>query len=466
MKKRILALNDKTMKTKAIVHIMSKNRMNSGAFKADIDAMEELYDKYGINTIIFYKGEKIDYLNIIEKLEKYGVYTVNYANKQDLLEKIKEEDEKFEILFVYTAVELMIKTANYLRQELGLVVSDYPDIFRDKSIQRKLLQENNPELGIKFVKGEPDKLDINYIEKEIGYPFIMKPVNGVQSSGVGKIDKKSDFFKYIENYKEFHDRLKARGLENKEIIVEEFIDGNLYTLDYFVTPTGKVIFSKPAQEILGIDFGFNDYCVVARVASKKVEDDLEGSGLEKFIKDTVKACKIKNTFVHHEFKLTSKGKLKTIELNGRFGGGRVDLFKEAYDMNLFEMLLDPNIHPGELKQNNIVFNICASKRGKLIGIDEKIFEAIKKRPTVVATNFDKSFVGKETGLTKDGFTKMGTIKLLSLDLEQITKDFDYIKGKYKKLLIIKSKEELIEERKKNKKGFFGTLKEILGGERR
>gem|GEM_PF-2259756 len=53
---------------------------------------------------------------------------------------------------MYTAVELMIKTANYLRQELGLVVSDYPDIFRDKSIQRKLLQENNPELGIKFVK--------------------------------------------------------------------------------------------------------------------------------------------------------------------------------------------------------------------------------------------------------------------------------------------------------------------------
>lgn len=424
------------MINKIIVHIMTKERMRWWAFTSDLDAIEELSEKYKINNIIFYKGEKIDYLNIISKLEKYWIYTQNYSNKKDLVEKVKKLNEKMEVICVYTAQELIIKTANLLRKELGLALSDEPNIFRDKSIQRKFLQENNPDLGIKFLKWEPANLDINIIEEEIWYPFIVKPVNWVQSSGVLKVEKKEDFEKYLKDYNDFHDRLKARGIDNKELIVEEFIDGNLYTLDYFVTPESKVIFSKPAQEILWIDFWINDYFVVARVASTKVEKDLDWSWFEKFIKDTVSACKIRNTFVHHEFKLTTKWKLKTIELNGRFGWWRVDLFKEAYGMNLFEMLLDYNINPWELKKNNIVFNICATKRGKLIWINEEIFEEIKSRETVSSLSFDKKFIWKEVWLTKDGFTKMWSIKLLSTDLEKIMQDFEFIKSKYKEMLII------------------------------
>jgi hypothetical protein len=31
-------------------------------------------------------------------------------------------------------------------------MSDNPDIFRDKFLQRELIQEHNPDLGIKFIK--------------------------------------------------------------------------------------------------------------------------------------------------------------------------------------------------------------------------------------------------------------------------------------------------------------------------
>jgi len=33
-----------------------------------------------------------------------------------------------------------------------------------------------------------------------------------------------------------HDRLKTRGIDNKILIVEEYIDGKMYSIDYFVTP--------------------------------------------------------------------------------------------------------------------------------------------------------------------------------------------------------------------------------------
>ena len=209
-----------------------------------------------------------------------------------------------------------------------------------------------------------------------------------------------------------------------------------------ITSEWKIIFSKPAQEILWIDFWVNDYFVVARVASKKVEQDLEKTNLKQFIEDTIKACRVRNTFVHHEFKLTTKWKLKTIELNGRFWGWRVDLFKEAYGMNLFEMCLNPNVEPWELKKNNIVFNICATKRWKLIWIDEKIFEMIKERPSVEKVSFTESSIGKEVWLTKDWFTKMWSIKLVSSNFDEINEDFEFIKSKYLDMLIIITEEDL------------------------
>ena len=56
------------MKNKAIVHIMNKKRMNAPDIKVDLDAMEELWNKYWINNIIFYKWEKVDYSHLISKL--------------------------------------------------------------------------------------------------------------------------------------------------------------------------------------------------------------------------------------------------------------------------------------------------------------------------------------------------------------------------------------------------------------
>jgi hypothetical protein len=45
----------KSMYKKAIIHLMTKSRMKSEVFSSDIDAMEELSEKYGVKNVIFYK---------------------------------------------------------------------------------------------------------------------------------------------------------------------------------------------------------------------------------------------------------------------------------------------------------------------------------------------------------------------------------------------------------------------------
>ncbi|MDP2090102.1 MAG: ATP-grasp domain-containing protein [Candidatus Gracilibacteria bacterium] len=424
------------MLNKSIVHILTKSRMQTEEFLTEIEALSDLTLKYGIKNIFFYKGDLINNLCLIKKLDKFHVVFKNYSNKSDLKNQIIELSKQLEIIYITTILELLVNTVNELKKELGHSLSDDSNIFRNKFLQRDLIQKHNKELGIKFIKGTPENLDLKLIEKKVGYPFMLKPVDGVQSSGVAKINDKEDFQKYLDEYKDFHDRLKVRGVDNKELIVEEFIDGNIYSIDYFVTNYGIAHISKPVKVRLGIDVGVNDYCNIARIITEKTEGEFKGKRLKAFVNSTVLATGIRNTFVHHEFKINSKGELKTIELNGRIGGGRLELLKRAYDFNLYELLIGPVSKPFKLKESNIAVNIYATKRGILKSFNAEVFNEIKSRDSVFDIKYDLSVIGKEVGLTKDGFIKIGVIKLKNINYSVLREDFNYIKSIYKDLLDI------------------------------
>ena len=443
------------MHKKSIVHVITKSRMKSEAFTAEIDAMEELSENYWIKNVIFYKGDTIEYKDLISKLEKFGILLYNYSNKEDLKEKVWELNKEFEVVFIYTPLGLLINTVNELKVALWYAVSDHPNIFRDKYLQRCLIQEHNESLGIKFLEWMPEELNIEEIEEKIWYPFIIKPVDGVQSAWVAKVNEREDFLKYLESYNNLHDVLKDNGIDNKMLIVEEFIDGNLYSIDYFISSEWDITISKPLKVRLWIDIDVNDYCNIARIASEKTEWEFKGKKVKTFINSTVKATGIRNTFVHHEFKINTKGELKTIELNGRIWGWRLEVMKAAYDINLYEFIVKSDLKPLKLKTNNIAINIYATKKWLFKGFNNKLLATIKKRKTVYCVDKEESYVWKEIWLTKDGFKKVWIIKMESNSYNSIRKDYLYIKTKYKELLHIN------EHKKKGKKGILEKFSNIF-----
>lgn len=427
---------------------MTKARMESEAFSAELDAIEDLSEKYWIKNVIFYKWDVIKFDVLISKLEKFHILCKNYSNKEDLKEQVLEFSKDSEIIFISTSLELLVNTVNEVKLALWRPMSDNPDIFRNKFLQRELIQEHNPDLGIKFIKWTPEELDINVIEEKVWYPFIIKPVDWVQSSWVAKINNKKEFNNYLETYNDFHDRLKSRWVDSKELIVEEFINWKLYSIDYFVSCDNEIRISKPVKVRLWIDVKVDDYCNIARIATEKTEGEFKGKRLKTFINATVKATWIRNTFVHHEFKINSKWELKTIELNGRIGWWRMELMKRAYDFNLFELLVNPDVKPWVLKESNIAVNIYATKRWILTWFNSKVLDRIEARETVFEIKCDESAIWKEIWLTKDWFIKVWVIKLKNKDYSLLAKDFSYIKSKYNELLDI---EEIKIERKPRKK---------------
>ena len=425
------------MRKKVIVHILTKTRMEeSNAFWAEIDAMEDISEKYWIKNILFYKWDVIKFEAAINKLEKFHILFKNYSNKEDLKEQVLELTEKYEIIFVSTPLELLVNTVNEVNEAIGRPMSDNPDIFRDKFLQRELIQEHNPDLWIKFIKWTPEDIDLKEIEEKVWYPFIIKPIDWVQSSWVAKIKNKCDFDDYISSYNDFHERLKSRWVDNKELIVEEFINWKLYSIDYYVTTEWDVHMSRPVKVRLWIDVKVNDYSNIARIATEKTEWEFKWKRLKTFVSSTIKATWIRNTFVHHEFKINSKWELKTIELNGRIGWWRIELIDRAYNFNLYELLLSPDAKPGKLKESNIAVNIYATKRWTLEWFNKKLFKKIEARESVFTVMQDESSIWKEVWLTKDWFIKVWVIKLKHKDYSVLSKDFCYIKSKYKELLDI------------------------------
>lgn len=446
------------MDKKAIVHIMTKSRMKSDVFTSDIDAIEEISEKYWVKNVIFYKWEPIEYADLITKLEKFGIFVYNYQNKEDLKEQVVNFSKEYEVVFVTTAIELLINTVNEVKEALWRPLSEDPDIFRNKFLQRELIQDHNPDLWIKFMKWTPEDLNIEEIENHVWYPFIIKPVDWVQSSWVAKIRNRSDYNNYMKTYNDFHDRLKSRWVDNKDLIVEEFIDGTLYSIDYYVNDNWDTTISKPVKVRLWIDVKVNDYCNIARISSEKTESEFKWKRLKTFVNSTIKATGIKNTFVHHEFKINSKWELKTIELNGRLGWWRLELIKRAYDFNMYEMVCNPDIKIWKLKESNIVVNIYSTKRWMLRAYNEELLEKIEKRDSVYKIEKYDWFLWKETWLTKDWFIKVWAIRMANKDYDELAKDFRYIKNKYKDLLII---DEFDENHNIKEKWIFSKIREYI-----
>jgi len=444
------------MQKKSIVHILTKSRLESVEFMEELDAIEEISEKYWISNILFYKWDVIKYDKLIKKLEKFHILFKNYSNKEDLKAQILELSNEYEIIFVNTILELLVNVVNEIKALIGHPLSDNPNIFRNKFLQRDLILKHNPELWIKFIKWTPEELNLLEIEKFVKYPFIIKPVDWVQSSWVAKISNKRDYIIYMNTYLDFHDRLKSRWVDSKDLIVEEYIDWNIYSIDYFVTIDSEARISKPVKVRLWIDVKVNDYCNIARIATEKTESEFKWKRLKSFIDTTIKATWIRNTFVHHEFKINSKWEFKTIELNGRIGWWRIELLRRAYGFNVYELLIWSEIIPGKLIENNIAINIYATKRWILKWFNEKIFKQIEDRKSVFWIKYDLNAIWKEIWLTKDWFIKIWVIKLKNKNYSQLVEDFNFIKSKYKNLLDI----EVIKVHRNSK--FFHVINKFTG----
>ena len=169
--------------------------------------------------------------------------------------------------------------------------------------------------------------------KEVGYPVITKPDNGVGASHTYKISNE-------EELKQFFDQ----KIPQIQYIMEEFIDAEVNSYDAIIDANGEPMFETgnvTPNSIMDIVNNADNsiYYIV-----KELSSDVKKAG-----HTTVKSFGVKSRFVHFEFfrllkdhkGLGKKGDVIALEVNMRpCGGFTPDMINFAHSTNVYKIWAD------------------------------------------------------------------------------------------------------------------------------
>ena len=124
--------------------------------------------------------------------------------------------------------------------------SDSIDNVKDKLYTMQILAQNNvPHPKTMLVK---NPIDSDYVERNIGFPIVVKSLSGTHGKGVYLADNKRNFEQLVEMMEQFNDRFN--------IILQEFVSDSFGKDLRIIVVGGKVIGAMKRESIDG-DFRAN-----------------------------------------------------------------------------------------------------------------------------------------------------------------------------------------------------------------
>ena len=168
--------------------------------------------------------------------------------------------------------------------------------------------------------------------KEVGWPVVVKPDNGVGASDTHKLSSEEELKTFLETK------------QDVTYIMEEFIHAEVNSYDAIIDSNGDPIFETgnvTPMSVMDI-VNENDNCIYYIV--KDLPDDTRKAG-----RATVKSFGVKSRFVHFEFfRLTEdqegmgkKGDVVALEVNMRpCGGFSPDMMDFANSTNVYKIWAD------------------------------------------------------------------------------------------------------------------------------
>lgn len=244
----------------------------------------------------------------------------------------------------------------------------------DKVMMRRTMRGYDKTIVPKFlVAGRNTKDTRKEIKEKIGFPLVLKPANLAASLLVTicfheqelEASLRKLFRKIRKIYKD-----NNRPQEPK-IVVEEFMEGGMYSIDAYVSSRGTIWFCPLVCVETGRSVGFDDffaYKTMTPTTLKKESVELAEDAARK----AIRALGLRSTTVHIELMRTEQG-WKVIELGPRVGGFRVKLYKLAFgfDHGLNDVLIRIPKKPilgKKAKGYAAMLRFFAKKEGKLIGL--------------------------------------------------------------------------------------------------
>lgn len=222
------------------------------------------------------------------------------------------------------------------------------------------------------------KTTIQRIEERVGFPLIVKPTGLASSLLVSKAYHHEELEKALKKtFRKINTLTKDyKGKEEPRVLVEQFLEGSMYSIDAYVSSRGALYFCPLVSVKTGNQIGFDDFFGYQRLTPVT----LRKSSIERaqdVTRKAVHALGLRSTTVHVELMRTDHG-WKVIEVGPRIGGFRHEMYELSYGIDHFgnDVLVriprKPNIPKKELG-HTAVFQFFPDKPGII-----KTLKGVKK----------------------------------------------------------------------------------------
>lgn len=243
----------------------------------------------------------------------------------------------------------------------------------DKISMRRLIDVHDTSLNPRFMVVEDTKPEtLARINKRIGYPMIVKP-SGLGASLLVSVCYHEEelqqtlktVFAKVETY---YKKRQNRKDDKPQILVEQLLEGALYSVDSYVDEKGNTYHCPPVHVTTGRAIGFDDFFGYKQLTPVKLKDHKVNKA-NVVVDKAIRALNLRSTTVHTEMKKTEDG-WKIIELGPRSGGFRHDLYMKSFGINhalndlLIRMSKKPVI-PKRRKGYTVAMKFFAEKEGFL-----------------------------------------------------------------------------------------------------
>lgn len=245
----------------------------------------------------------------------------------------------------------------------------------NKIKMRQLLRGYDKDLSPKFlVVHDASDETIDRIIKKIGFPMIIKPAGLAASLLVTLCYHREELESTLKNTVKKIDQIyrKKQGRGEPQILVEEFMEGTMYSIDCYVNQRG-VIYSTPLVNVkTGHSAGYEDFFGYMRITPVQLKPH-KIEHAKHAAQKAVEALGLRSTTCHIELMKTEDG-WKIIELGPRIGGFRHEMYELSYGMDhsLNDVLIripKMPVLPKRAKGFTAVMQFYPKKKGKLQSLE-------------------------------------------------------------------------------------------------
>ena len=313
----------------------------------------------------------------------------------------------------------------------------------DKIEMRKRLTAYNKQLSPAHIVVEDAKeTTIKKIKEKISFPLMVKPASLAGSLLVSICHNEAELKK---NLTHIFRRIEAVYKENKrqekpKVLVEQFMKGEMYSIDAYVDSRGRATFCPLVEVMTGRAMGFTDFFGY-RQLTPTLLSATEITKAEEASRQAIAALGARSTTVHIELiKDKTKG-WRIIELGSRLGGFRHDLYKLSYGINhsLNDVLVrvpKPVVVPKKRKAYALALNLYPQKEGVLKTIQgAKEVEALSS-----FVRFDyKKKIGDYCRFASKGGKSVVNVYMSHKDRAKLLADVTILEEKFKLITTRSSK---------------------------